>query len=358
MQMERIAVAMLGFAHRFLRRIWHYAKRDERLQSIAYRIRNSRAFSDISQHERMLADHVRVETYHKAISKHVREGDTVVDLGTGTGILAFFAGQQRARQVYALDHSSIIELARTLGAANGLKNVSFLRMHSSQFAPPEKVNVIIHEQIGDALLNEDMVRNICELRDKVLAPGGIILPGRFELFVEPVRLKDTLRVPYLWENDIHGIKYDAAEDWVRANVESIPQSRRITPEDVAEFLCEPESVFSIDLLTAKPDGVPRQLTFRKVATKPGFMDGYCLYFNALFDGEISLSTSPFAERTHWNCQIFRTERLFVQEGDEFDVVFDIPNVRDVTTWRVSHKLAARQDEPAPQAPVLRLASAQ
>lgn len=355
--MERIAVATLGLAHRLLRRIWHFAKKDERLQSIAYRIRNSRAFSDISQHERMLADHVRVETYHKAICKHVREGDTVVDLGTGTGILAFFAGQQKAKQVYAIDHSSIIELAKTLGAANRLTNVSFLRMHSSQFAPPEKVNVIIHEQIGDALLNEDMVRNICELRDKVLAPDGIILPGRFELFVEPTRLKETLRVPYLWENDIHGIKYEAAEDWVRANVESVPQSRRITPEDVAEFLCEPKSVFSLDLLTANPDGVPRQLAFRKVATKSGFMDGYCLYFDALFDSEVYLSTSPFAERTHWNCQIFRTERLFVREGDAFDVVFDIPNVRDVTTWRISHKLAARQEDRDAQAPVPLLAEA-
>jgi protein arginine N-methyltransferase 1 len=356
--MERLIVAVLGAVHRVLRRIWRFAKQDERLQSITYRLRNSRAFSDVSQHERMLADHVRVETYHAAIKKHVSEGDIVVDLGTGTGILAFFAGQQRAKQVYALDHSSIIELAEKIGEANGLKNVSFLRMHSSQFAPPEKVDVIIHEQIGDALLNEDMVRNICELRDKVLAPGGIILPGKFELFVEPARLKETLRVPFLWENDIHGIRYDVSQNWVRANVENPPQSRRITPEDVAEFLCEPQSVLSIDLLTARPDDVPRQIAFRKVAAKSGFMDGYCLYFDVLFDSELSLSTSPFAERTHWNCQIFRTERLFVQEGDEFEVTFDIPNVRDVTTWRVRHTLVPRRIDPAPHASAPQLEGAQ
>jgi hypothetical protein len=84
---------------------------------------------------------------------------------------------------------------------------------------------------------------------------------------------------------------------------------------------------------------------------------HCLFFDALFDSEIYLSTSPFALRTHWNCQLFRTERLFVREGDAFDVVFDIPNVRDVTTWRVSHKLAARQDDPTTQAPVPLLAGA-
>jgi protein arginine N-methyltransferase 1 len=346
--MDRVIVAMLGFAHR----IWRSAKQHERLQSIVYRVRNSRAFSDVSQHERMLSDHVRVETYCAAIRKHVSERDTVVDLGTGTGILAFFAAL-KARQVYAIDHSPIIELAKRIGDRNGLRNISFLRMHSSQFNPKEKVNVIVHEQIGDALLNEDMVRNICELRDKVLAPGGIILPGRFELFVEPACLKEDLRVPFLWENDIQGIQYDAAADWVRSNLGNPPQSRRIAPEDVAEFLCEPESIFSIDLLTARPDEAPKRLTFRKVATKSGLMDGYCLYFNVLFDSEISLSTSPFSARTHWNCQILRTERVYLQAGDELEVVFEIPNVRDVTTWRVTHALVplrtdSSEDVSAPQ----------
>jgi protein arginine N-methyltransferase 1 len=325
----------------FLRRAWHYAKRNERVQTIAYRIYNSRSFSDISQHERMLADRVRVETYHDAIVKHVAPGDTVVDLGTGTGILAFFASQAGAKRVYALDHSPLIELAKKICEANRLQNVAFVKTHSSQFSPPEKVDVILHEQIGTALLNEDMVKNICELRDRVLAPDGIILPGKFDLYLEPARLRDGWRVPYLWEFDIYGIRYDAAQSWASANVDSVPQNRQTLPEAVAELLCAPRGILSIDLLTMRPDDLPKRLVFRKVAAKSGYMDGYCLYYDIRFDDELAISTSPFAERTHWPCHVFRTERIFVREGSELEVEFEMPDVRDPNTWRVRHTLVGQ-----------------
>ena len=44
-------------------------------------------------HIRMLADNIRVEAYRRAIFQTVRNGDRVVDIGTGTGVLAFFALQ-------------------------------------------------------------------------------------------------------------------------------------------------------------------------------------------------------------------------------------------------------------------------
>lgn len=339
--------------YRALRRLWHYAKRHDRVQAIAYRLYNSRSFSDLSQHERMLADRVRVETYHAAIKKHVSTGDTVVDLGTGTGILAFFASQQGAKRVYALDHSPLIELAKKICEANRLPNISFVKTHSSQFSPAEKVDVIIHEQIGHALLNEDMVKNICELRDRVLAPGGKILPAKFELYLEPARLREGWRVPYLWENDIHGIKFDAVRTWVDADAGSLSQSRQTAPEAIAELLCEPASVLSIDLLTMRPDELPKKLAFRKVAARSGYLDGYCLYYDIRFDDEIAFSTDPFVERTHWPCHVFRTERVFVHEGAELDVEFEIGDVRDPATWRVRHTLAGQRAEPAPAVAVRR-----
>ena len=73
----------------------------------------------------MLADEQRMAFYHNAINRHIKPGDRVIDLGTGTGILAAFASRQGAAQVYAVDHSSIIEHARELAAENGIENVDF-----------------------------------------------------------------------------------------------------------------------------------------------------------------------------------------------------------------------------------------
>ena len=78
---------------------------------LIYAVRNRSLFTDLFTHERMLSDRVRVDTYHAAIFKHVKPGDVVVDLGTGTGVLAFFAANAGAREVHAIEHGPMAEAA-------------------------------------------------------------------------------------------------------------------------------------------------------------------------------------------------------------------------------------------------------
>jgi len=49
----------------------------------------------------MVADRVRVDAYAKALSKTVREGAVVVEIGTGPGIFAVLACRLGASRVYA-----------------------------------------------------------------------------------------------------------------------------------------------------------------------------------------------------------------------------------------------------------------
>lgn len=54
----------------------------------------------------MLADCIRTETYQSAIFKNSEENfkdKVILDVGTGTGILAFFAIQAGAKMVYAVE---------------------------------------------------------------------------------------------------------------------------------------------------------------------------------------------------------------------------------------------------------------
>lgn len=55
----------------------------------------------------MLNDKVRVEAYKLAISESVKD-KIVIDVGTGTGILAIMSAEHEARHVYALENSDII----------------------------------------------------------------------------------------------------------------------------------------------------------------------------------------------------------------------------------------------------------
>ena len=155
----------------------------------------------------MLADKPRMEFYHEMIKRKISPGDRVIDLGTGTGILAAFASWQGASKVYALDHSTIIGDARELARHNKIKNVEFVSVHSRKFKINEPVDIILHEQMGDMLFNEDMVQNTLDLRKRLLKEGGKILPARFEFYCEPIQLSDHGMVPFIWELNVKGFEF-------------------------------------------------------------------------------------------------------------------------------------------------------
>ncbi|MBI4623326.1 MAG: class I SAM-dependent methyltransferase, partial [Verrucomicrobia bacterium] len=215
-----------------------------------YREYNGEYFASFHEQERMLADKPRMAFYHAAIARHVQPGDRVVDLGTGTGILAAFAARRGAAKVYAIDHSAILKHARTLAAANRIENVEFVATHSTRFSAEEPVDVILHEQMGDCLFDEAMVANVTDLRDRILKPGGLILPSVFEFYCEPIKVRDHRLVPFLWELEVHGYDYSC----LARNRPQDPGYYRLVSSDInliEHFLGEPEPVLAIDLHTLK-----------------------------------------------------------------------------------------------------------
>jgi protein arginine N-methyltransferase 1 len=60
----------------------------------------------------MLVDDDRCLDCMRAILQTVRPGHIVLDISSGTGILALFACPAGARRVYAVEQDSVIEVAR------------------------------------------------------------------------------------------------------------------------------------------------------------------------------------------------------------------------------------------------------
>ena len=159
-------------------------------------VERKNSFGDIYLHEQMLADSARLDAYRAAIQRYVTSQDCVVDIGTGTGILAFFAAAGNPRKLYALDHSkTMLNYASATAKANGIANVTFVASSSHRFRPAEPIDVIIQEQMGIALFDEGIVETILDLRDRCLKPGGRILPAKFEFYLEPVQLVEQERIP-------------------------------------------------------------------------------------------------------------------------------------------------------------------
>lgn len=73
-----------------------------------------------------LIDRKRTIAFKKAIKNTIKKGDIVADMGTGTGILAFFAAKAGAKKVYAIenDRYHFENLTQNI-AINGYKDKIF-----------------------------------------------------------------------------------------------------------------------------------------------------------------------------------------------------------------------------------------
>ena len=75
-------------------------------------------WADPVEHARMLHDERRTGDYVEALTQAVRPGDVVLDLGTGSGVLAIAAARAGARHVYAVEASDIAGVAERVFATN------------------------------------------------------------------------------------------------------------------------------------------------------------------------------------------------------------------------------------------------
>ena len=69
-----------------------------------------------------------------------------------------------ARSVHAVEHSSIIDVAERVAKANDLSTIVFHHMYSASLHLEEPVDVLVHEQMGNALFEERRVTNVADLR--------------------------------------------------------------------------------------------------------------------------------------------------------------------------------------------------
>lgn len=297
----------------------------------SYEKKNKEVYAQLREHEFMLSDKSRIDSYYDAISKYINPGDSVIDLGTGTGILAFFAVKSGAKKVYAIDHSDIIHVAERVAKYNKIYNIEFINKNSTEFFIDSPVDVIIHEQMGNFLIDEYMIENICDLRDRCLKEGGRILPDKFELYIEPIKANDSQHIPMIREMKIHGIDFSCIEE--NGPEELYSFLWRSDPNAVDYFLCDPEPVYKLDLQTITPETVPSSFNYSRVVRNRGRLDGFIVYFKAYFDDEIILTSGPFENRgTNWKYYLLRMESRQLEAGDTINFSLKAENIKSPKTW--------------------------
>jgi histone-arginine methyltransferase CARM1 len=138
----------------------------------------------------MMGDCVRTGTYQRAMQSNASDfiDKVVLDVGTGSGILAFFALQCGAKKVYAVDASDAVHIAEKLARSNGFSEdrMVIIKGKIEEVDLPERVDVIVSEPIGFLLVHERMLESYVAARDKFLKPGGLMMPASGSIIIAPL----------------------------------------------------------------------------------------------------------------------------------------------------------------------------
>jgi ubiquinone/menaquinone biosynthesis C-methylase UbiE len=143
----------------------------------------------------LLSHRSRLSKFQHALQKVVQPESRVVDIGTGTGILALIAARAGAKSVTAVEvNGKSLNYARKAAQINGLsQRVSFVESHFEDYVPEEQADIVICEMLSSMLLIEQQVPACAHAARRILKPGGIILPVSASVYAVPVECQS------LWE---------------------------------------------------------------------------------------------------------------------------------------------------------------
>lgn len=269
----------------------------------------------------MVSDRFRTEVFAKAIAEAVQPGAQVLDVGTGTGILAMLAAKAGAAQVNAIDQSDISQTAANLVKANDLKDkVRVLAGPAADLQLDEKVDLLMSEWLGHIGFVENMLPDVLAARDQNLKPGGKMLPADVDVILAP--LDDPILYgwegPGYWREPAYGLDF--------SSLEKIELGQGRTSQiriDPAGLLADGQSMVKLDLATCKPEEAWALGELRFTAKRHGVLNGFACWFRSKLSESVTLDTGPHEPETHWSQTYAAFDPQPVKAGDTFEVSFQL-----------------------------------
>lgn len=268
---------------------------------------------DLVAYEMMLADAIRTDAYLAAIAGSVRQGDVVVEIGTGVGYFAVAAVRAGAKHVYAIETNPVITLGPAVAAANDcLDRITFIAGDSRRVTLPERGDVLLADLRGMLPLAGHNIPSIIDARERLLKPGARLVSLRDTLRVAPVELGDTHAKHHLRLGlTPRGIHRDPVDRATRSFLCRLSLEHN-------ELLAPAATWGIVDYLTVtSPDVVG---TAEWTIERAGTFDGIGAWFDAELGGGAGFSNAPGAVPTAYGRGLFPLRQpVAVEVGDRVHV---------------------------------------
>jgi SAM-dependent methyltransferase len=149
----------------------------------------ARLLGCLAYQQTLLGDARRNRAFHRALAARVRPGQTVLDLGSGTGVWAVAAARLGARRVVAVEREAVlVPVIEALARENGVADrVEVVRADARRVRLPRVFDVVVSEMVGNEAFEEGLVPVFERARTRFLRRGGALVPEWVALAAAPVR---------------------------------------------------------------------------------------------------------------------------------------------------------------------------
>ena len=279
-------------------------------------------YVDPASQARMVLDRLRVDAYARAISQVVKPGDVVLDVGSGSGVLALLAAKAGARKVYAVEVSGAVELVRAHAEENGVADiVQVIHADIADIdALPEPPRVVVSEMLGHFAPSEGQHRAFARAL-AIARDDAVLIPRSYRIAMAPASpgYFEDARVGL---GNVSGVSLGTLRDRLLARVSFL----RVETDELlgTEGVTDP-----IDLVAPLPT------EFRATTTvdRSGEVTAIAAAFVATLADGIDITTAPTQPATHWLHAAFPLDPpLAVDAGDNIDMVIRPRIVTHRGTW--------------------------
>ena len=275
------------------------------------------SYSNFYIHEEMLKDKVRTGTYQKAIleNKEIFKNKIVLDIGSGTGILSFFAAQAGAKHVYGIEFADIADFSIDIIKKNNMEDkITIIKSKVEEaILPVDKVDIILSEWMGYFLLYESMLDCVLYARDKWLKKDGYMFPDRAQMFLAGIEDKNYKHRKINSWNNVYGFNMSCIKEAAIAE----PLIDNCTDEYIISSTCK---IFDIDLYKITKEELDFMSGYEIEFNDDECFNGLVSWFNVSFNkvqNKIILQTGPYDEPTHWKQVCFYIEDdVYVKNGEK------------------------------------------
>lgn len=269
-------------------------------------------------HFAMLNDLQRSDCYDRAIAKLVEPNSVVLDIGSGSGLLAMMAARAGAHQVISCEVVlPIADIAREIVHINGLSDrIAIVNKKSTNMFVgadmPTKADLLVCEIFDVGLLGEDAIATIRHARSHLLNPDAKILPQRARVYgvlVESPQLLAEDRVQTVSGFDVSLFNtFSSTPAYLQRQLHHYPH----------KILSEAFTVFDFDF--AGEDIQPGERVIDLKVIADGEAQAVVFWFRLYLDDEIFIDTAPEAD-SHWMqaVQLLET-RLQILQGKDYNLI--------------------------------------